>query len=146
MSLKERIQKAHQILHEAENPPVQKGDVLRCVIMGRDKASQEWELIVLTEKKSVAWRSAASMEEQEHRLGNTRFQAVVLSEADFDAGRFKCRLKPPPGFDYELPEVVTLKKAFAATAALPVKGTPVKLSVTPAPGRPVKRILEKVCV
>lgn len=88
-------------------------DEARCVVMGRKKPSHTWSqdsLIHLTFKKSVAWRSAAGIQRQQRELGEPKYEAVVLLEADFDAGRYKCRLKPPPGFDFKFAEDIVIDR------------------------------------
>lgn len=68
----------------------------------RKKPSHEWEFITYTTKKSVAWRSAEALRQDELRLGHAKAQAIVVLREDYDAGRMK-PLKPPKGFDLALP-------------------------------------------
>lgn len=78
-----------------------KDDDVSCVVVFRETPSRDWELCTRTLRKSVAFRSAYMMQEQERTMGHKRFQAGVMLAEDWDAGRRKV-LKPPAGFEDEL--------------------------------------------
>jgi hypothetical protein len=97
-----RKMKKQQQPKPAPKGPAIKSDETACVILIRDKPTAQWELMARTQRKSVAWRSAYATEKQEHQvLGNKKFEAVVLLETDYEAGRLKSRLKAPPGFVFD---------------------------------------------
>lgn len=72
----------------------------RCVILGRSKKSEQWNLIVLSEFPR-AWRFANSIVEQEQLLGN-KYETIVVSLENYENQNIRPE-KPPHGFDLRLP-------------------------------------------
>ncbi len=77
-------------------------DEISCAVLLRQSPSREWEFIHYTTKKSVAWRSANMLRQDEADNGLPKAQAIVVLREDYDLGRLK-PLKPPKGFDLSLP-------------------------------------------
>jgi len=67
----------------------------RCVIASRESKTKEWELLTLCADQETAWASCEAILKQEKQLGNHKFEAIVLLEEDFDAGRFRKRVSRP---------------------------------------------------
>ena len=63
-----------------------------CAIVGRDRPTGDWELIVYTLTEEQAHKSAGEIQEQERRLGNQKFEAKVLRRADWEGGRTRAKL------------------------------------------------------
>ncbi len=124
-------------------------DLMRCVVMGRDRPSHDWNeksLICITERMSIAWRSAHAIQKQERGSGNPKYEAVVLAEKDFESGRFRCRLKPPAGFNLELPEgPPSVTELLKTTPTQPTPPKPPKSKGKPkAPPAPAPKAKAKV--
>lgn len=74
-------------------------DYIACVIVGRDHPSKKWELITNALRKSIAWRSAFFLQDQERNaLGHKHYQAAVQTREDYDSKSNRL-LKPPEGFE-----------------------------------------------
>lgn len=69
----------------------------RCAVVYREKRSHEWQLMVWTERVSVALKSARTTNEQEHRLGNKSFEAKAMNAKDWMAGRTRAKITDQEG-------------------------------------------------
>ena len=81
-------------------------DHVACVVLGRERPNHEWELITNTLRRSVAFRSAHFIQDQERALGRRSYQAGVQLRSDYDSGN-RHFLKPPEGFEALLREEAT---------------------------------------
>lgn len=72
-----------------------------CVVLCRDGKRHEWDLMVMTPKVSVGWASSWLAMEQERKLGNNKFEAIVVLEEDYRAGKL-CRMNHPRGYKVDL--------------------------------------------
>lgn len=77
-------------------------DEVECAVLLRPKPSQSWEFIHYTKRKSVAWRSAELLRQDEISNGHAKAAAIVVLREDYDNGKLK-PLKPPKGFDLSIP-------------------------------------------
>jgi len=70
-----------------------RGERTQCVVVTREARHKPWEFMVRTEKTSVAIRSAQMTQEQEHVLGNPRFEAKAMKASDWEAGKIRAKVK-----------------------------------------------------
>lgn len=85
------------------------GDNVRYVVLIRETKSKPWELCYIVERKSLAWRTAHAIEDQEKTLGNNKAIVIVCLEADYDKGKIKA-IRPPADFDLSFAGVVNHKE------------------------------------
>jgi hypothetical protein len=93
-----------------------KNDDVSCVVLGRETRHRDWELITRTLRKSVAFRSAHMLQEQEREaLDHRQYQAVVVLAADWDQKRISV-IRPPEGFDETMSkEVAEIEASIEAS-------------------------------
>ena len=82
-------------------PLSEKEDNERCVILAREKPGAPWELLYITLRKSVGWRSARAIQADEVKH-NKRHQTILVLEETYDKGKIR-ELKPPKGFNFGNP-------------------------------------------
>ncbi len=70
-----------------------KGERTACVVVTREARHKPWEFMIRTEKMSVAINSAQRTQEQEHVLGNPRFEAKAMKASDWEAGKIRAKVK-----------------------------------------------------
>ncbi len=68
-------------------------DKTMCAVVTRHKKSHPWKLMVLTERVSVALKSARQTQDQMHDLGEPKFEAKAIRLKDWDAKKFRARIK-----------------------------------------------------
>jgi hypothetical protein len=81
----------------------------RCVVLGREKRSQPWELLFLRARSAV-FRTAKEIKDQEDFLGNKGYQVMVVTEDDYDKKRFR-EIHAPPGYDFTIPSSLPPREA-----------------------------------
>ena len=88
----------------------------RCVVLGRERKDEPWcpdHFVIICESFENGWRFARGIEEQERAvLDVAGYQAIVVDEEDYDHGSLK-PVKPPKGFDFQIPERVTERVPIA---------------------------------
>jgi len=85
----------------------------RCVVLGREKRSQPWELLFLRARSAV-FRTAKEIKDQEDFLGNKGYQVMVVTEDDYDKKRFR-EIHAPPGYDFTIPSSLPPRESHAPT-------------------------------
>jgi hypothetical protein len=70
-----------------------RGERTQCVVVTREARHKSWEFMVRTEKMAVAVESARQTQDQEHVLGNPRFEAKAMKASDWEAGRIRAKVK-----------------------------------------------------
>ena len=62
----------------------------RYVILGREKASNPWELLYICESKESAFELADGIEDQEHNILKVKaYRCIVVSEDDYDSKNYR---------------------------------------------------------
>ena len=74
-------------------------DDVRCVILERVKPGAAWNLLYITLKKSVGWRSAHAIQQDGIKV-HPKYKCILAVEEDYyEKGRIR-ELKPPKDFNF----------------------------------------------
>ena len=89
----------------------------RCVILGREKRRDPWEVLFLVARSRV-FRTAKEIEDQEKDRGNKKYQLMVVTEKDYDRNKFR-PIHAPPGYDFTIPSFLPPRPGSTPKAEAP---------------------------